>query len=200
MIRHCKLVRLEVAEASLAAACEETNLRTSDFSVPVAVVLNSVDEHFRPRHLECLSSLRVRATRERLLASTTILRLLTQVPRLWVFFAQLSEGFQVRLDGDRGENRSMSVVTSQTAEHLHRLLRAVCLWDPAPVPEVLRHSSPVRREDNEAGVRFQLELHDPRVHRHQLVWRGLLVGPLVCRTQNSEPRFSGLDRQLGYRL
>ena len=44
--RHRQRVRFEVAEASLGAARKETNRWTSDFSVPAAVVLSSVDEYF----------------------------------------------------------------------------------------------------------------------------------------------------------
>ena len=96
----------------------------------------------------------------------------------------------IRLGGHRGENlrRLIALLVWRIAErehdhlpdskarlprherlwtcHLHWLVRAVCLWNPAPMLEVLRHSSLVRREDAEVGVRFQLELHDPRVHRH----------------------------------
>ena len=86
------------------------------------------------------------------------------------------------------------------AWHLHRLVREVCLWDRGPVPEVLRSSSPVWHEDAEVGVRFQLELHDHRVYRHQLVWRGLLVGQWVAElddfvSRGTTPRSDATQQQ-----
>ena len=56
-----------------------------------------------------------------MLGPAAILRLLAQVPTLWVFFAQLSESSQVRLDGDRSENlrRLIALLVWRVAEHEH---------------------------------------------------------------------------------